>query len=153
MKREDIAKDCLQETLIHILKKIDRYKEQGQFKSWISRVTVNKCIEEIRKEKRNLYSDVELIADRGINETVSLKLEHDDIMKFVETIPEQYRIVINMFLVEGYSHKEIADSLEISESSSRSILSRAKKMINMAFQNENILVIHKDRKAIKKINS
>jgi len=150
--REDVAKDCLQDTLIHVLKKIDKYKEQGRFKSWLSAVTVNKCIEQIRKEKKNLYTDVTGIADYGMNETVSLKLEHEDIMKFISTIPEQYRIVINMFLVEGYSHKEIAEKLGVSESSSRSILSRAKKMINNAFKNENFLVIHKNTKLINKTN-
>lgn len=153
IKREDIAKDCLQDTLIHVLKKIDKYKDQGRFKSWLSTVTVNKCIEQIRKEKRNLYSDVDILVDHGISETVSLKLEHDDIMKFIDTIPEQYRIVINMFLVEGYSHKEIGEKLGLSESSSRSVLSRAKKLINNAFKNESIVVIHKDAKAIKKLSS
>jgi len=133
LKREDVAKDCLQDTLIHVLKKIDKYNEQGRFKSWLSAVTVNKCIEQLRKEKKNLYSDVDLIPDHGIDETVSLKLEHDDIMSFIDTIPEQYRIVINMFLVEGYSHKEIGEKLGMSESNSRSVLSRAKKMINKAF--------------------
>lgn len=150
ISREDVAKDCLQDTLIHVLKKINKYNEQGKFKSWLATVTVNKCIEQIRKEKKNLYSDVDLILDKGVNETVSLKLEHDDIMKFINTIPEQYRIVINMFLVEGFSHKEIGEKLGVTESSSRSILSRAKKMINEAFKNENIIVIHKDK--VKKIN-
>ncbi len=153
IKREDIAKDCLQDTLIHVLKKMDKYNDQGKFKSWLSTVTVNKCIEQIRKEKRNLYSEIDLVAEQGIDESVSLKLEHDDIMRFINTIPDQYRIVINMFLVEGYSHKEIGEKLGLTESSSRSILSRAKKMINAAFKNESIIVIHKDASAIKKINS
>lgn len=153
IKREDIAKDCLQDTLIHVLKKMNKYNDQGKFKSWLSTVTVNKCIEQLRKEKRNLYSDVDLVPEQGIDETVSLKLEHDDIMKFINTIPDQYRIVINMFLVEGYSHKEIGEKLGITESSSRSILSRGKKMINTAFKNESIIIIHKDATAFKKINS
>jgi len=153
IKREDVAKDCLQDTLIHVLKKIDKYSEQGRFKSWLSAVTVNKCIEQIRKEKKNLYSDVDLIPEHGMNETVSLKLEYDDIMKFIDTIPEKYRIVINMFLVEGYSHKEIGDKLGITESSSRALLSRAKKMINKAFKNESIIVVHKNTDAFKKISS
>lgn len=149
IKREDIAKDCLQDTLIHVLKKIDKYKDQGKFKSWLSAVTVNKCIEQIRKEKRNLYSDLDLVPESSVNESVSFKLEHDDIMKFIDTIPEQYKIVINMFLVEGYSHKEIAEKLDVKVSSSRAILSRAKKMIHKAFKEEKFLVIHKDTKSIK----
>lgn len=152
IRREDIAKDCLQDTLIHILKKINKYNEQGKFKAWISAVTVNKCIESIRKEKRNLFTAVDLVPEQAVQEKVSLQLEHEDIMKFINTIPEQYRIVINMFLVEGYSHKEISQHLDISESSSRSLLSRAKKMINASFRNENIIVIHNDTKE-KKIGS
>ncbi len=150
IRREDIAKDCLQDTLMHILKKINKYNEQGRFKGWISTVTVNKCIECIRKEKRNIFTAVEKLPDQITNEKITLKLEHDDIMKFIDTIPEQYRIVINMYLVEGYSHKEIGDILGISESSSRSTLSRARKMINKSFRNENIIVIHKDKDEIKK---
>ncbi len=152
ISREDIAKDCLQDTLIHILKKINKYNEQGKFKGWISTVTVNKCIECIRREKRNLFSSMDLMPEKSQNENISLKLEHDDVMKFIDTIPEQYRIVINMYLVEGYSHKEISEQLKISESSSRSILSRAKKMINQSFKNENIIVIHNGTKE-KKIGS
>lgn len=153
IKREDVAKDCLQDTLIHVLKKIDKYSDHGRFKSWLSTVTVNKCIEQIRKEKRHMFADADLIPDHGVNETVSLKLEHDDIMRFIDTIPEQYRIVINMFLVEGYSHKEIGEKLGLSESSSRSVLSRAKKMINKAFKNENIVVIHNNSRSKKKLSS
>jgi len=154
IKREDVAKDCLQDTLMHILKMIDKYNEQGRFKGWVSTVTVNKCIECIRKEKRNIFTAVELLPEQATNEKITLKLEHDDVMKFINTIPMQYRVVINMFLVEGFSHREIAEHLEISESSSRSILSRAKKMINESFKNENFLIIHKDKEGIKKkINS
>ncbi len=146
IQREDIAKDCLQDTLVHILKKINKYDDRGKFKGWISTVTVNKCIESIRREKRNIFSDIEHAPEPVTDEYISLKLEHDDIMNFINTIPEQYRIVINMYLVEGYSHKEIGDHLGINESSSRSILSRAKKMINDSFKHEKILVIHNDHK-------
>lgn len=150
IKREDIAKDCLQDTLMHVLKKIDKYKEQGKFKAWLSMVTVNKCIESIRKEKRNIFTTMDLVPEKMIEEKITLKLEHDDIMKFINTIPEQYKIVINMYLVEGYSHREIGTHLGISESSSRSLLSRAKKMINASFKKENIIVIHNDNKENKK---
>jgi len=153
IKREDIAKDCLQDTLVHILRKINKYEDRGKFKGWISAVTVNKCIECIRKEQRNIFASIDLTAEPAIEESISLKLEHDDIMKFIDTIPEQYRIVINMYLVEGFSHKEIGDHLGINESSSRSILSRAKKMINDSFKSENFVVIHSDRKNSKKIKS
>jgi len=62
-------------------------------------------------------------------------------MNFVNTIPEQYRIVINMFIVEGYSHKEIAETLGVTESSSRSILTRARRMIKNAFEEKKIKVL------------
>lgn len=150
ISREDIAKDCLQDTLMHILKKINKYNEQGRFKGWVSTVTVNKCIESIRKEKRNMFTSVDLIPERAVDEHITMKLEHDDIMKFISTIPEHYRIVINMYLVEGYSHKEIGEQLGITESSSRSMLSRAKKLINKSFHNERIIVIHKNKEEIKK---
>ena len=67
------------------------------------------------------------------NSVANLNLELEDVKVFLENIPEKYRIALNMFLVEGYSHKEIGEHLDINESSSRSLISRGRKMIKEAF--------------------
>lgn len=135
-----LAEDCLQEALIQIINKIHLYEERGKFKSWMGSVTAKKCLDILRKEKRHLSSDLENIVEPSNQEKVSLKMEQDDVMRFLETIPYQYRIAINMFLIEGYSHKEIGAFLGITESSSRSLVSRARKMVAEAFSNENLKV-------------
>jgi len=141
MKDQGMAEDCLQESLVRILSNIDKYDDYGSFKSWMSTLTVRKCIDQLRKEKRHQYSELDNVAEPGRKEVSNLKLEVEDVMNFVNTIPEQYRIVINMFIVEGYSHKEIAETLGVTESSSRSILTRARRMIKNAFEEKKIKVL------------
>lgn len=152
MKDRGKAEDCLQESLVQVLSNIEKYDDFGSFKSWMSTLTVRKCIDQLRKEKRHQYSVLDNVAEPGRNEDSNLKLEVEDVMKFVNTIPEQYRIVINMFIVEGYSHKEIAERLGVTESSSRSILTRARRMIQNAFEEKKVKAIqqnHGDAKALK----
>ena len=139
------AKDCLQESLVHILNNVHKYEDRGKFKSWVGSVTVRKCLDWLKKEKRRKNSQLEDVKEPFEDESVSYKLEHDDVMAFMKKIPENYRIVINMFLVEGYNHKEIAAHLDISESSSRSLLSRGRKIIREVFEKEKMLIIHKKK--------
>lgn len=148
----ELAKDCLQESLVQVLKSIDKYTEQGKFKGWIASITVRKCINQLRIEKRHISSDLDMVAEPSVNDNTLYKLEHEDVMKFIETLPERYRVVINMFLVEGYSHKEIGIHLGINESSSRSLLTRGRKMIMEQFSNENMQIVHKARLKKKLIN-
>ncbi len=136
MGDKETAKDALQESLIQVINKIDRYQEQGRFKAWVSSVTVKKCLDLLRKEKRHKYYSYEDSPEPYVEEQSSLALEKADVMKFIEAIPDRYRVCINMFLIEGFSHKEIAEQLNISESSSRSLLSRGRKMILDAFSSE-----------------
>ncbi|MDA8693447.1 RNA polymerase sigma factor [Saprospiraceae bacterium] len=137
VKDEDVAKDCMQESLIQVIRKIDQYEERGKLKSWISAVTVKKCLDIMRKEKRHLSSDLDLVAEPCVDETITNELNAKDVMIFLDQLPDQYRIAINLFLVEGYSHKEIGEQLGVTESSSRSLVSRGRKMILESFRLEN----------------
>ncbi len=141
----DFAKDCLQESLVHILNNIDKYKDQGRFKSWIGMVAANKCLEIIRKEKKHRFTDMDQLHEPSIGETSSYRLEKEDVMRYIEALPDNYRIAVNMYLVEGYSHKEIGVQLGITESSSRSLVSRARNMIKTNFEKENLKLVHKKR--------
>jgi RNA polymerase sigma-70 factor (ECF subfamily) len=127
----------MQESLIQVIRKINQYEERGKLKSWISAVTVKKCLDIIRKEKRHQSSDIDLVAEPSVGETISNALNAQDVVIFLDLLPDQYRIALNLFLIEGYSHKEISEQLGVTESSSRSIVSRGRKMILERFRLEN----------------
>ena len=149
--RQSFAQDCLQESLIHILNNIHKYQDKGKFKAWCASVTVRKCLDWLKKEKRWQVSEMGEMDEPFQNENITYKLETQDVKRFMETIPEKYRIVLNMYLVEGFSHKEIGDYLSVNESTSRSLLSRGRKMIQEKFEEEKMYIIHKgDEKREKK---
>lgn len=130
------AKDCLQESLIRIINKVGTYRETGKFKSWMAQVTAMKCLELIRKEKK--YRSEEVGDHTGLASGTHIfdKMRQDEVMLFMESLPDNYRISLNMYLVEGYNHKDIAERLNITEGSSRSLITRGRKMIQEAFKTE-----------------
>lgn len=138
------AKDCLQESLVHILSNINKYESTGSFKSWAARVTATQCLQFIRREKRHITFDISETAEPSEEESISNRLEVDDVLKFLETLPEKYRIAVNLYIIEGYSHKEVSEQLGITESSSRSLVTRARKMIVTAFGERKMKIVHKN---------
>ncbi len=133
----ELAKDCLQESLVHILNNINKYEATGSFKSWAARVTATQCLQWIRREKKHINFNIDDVVEPSEEEKISDHLEVRDVMDFLETLSERYRIAINMFIVEGYNHKEISQHLGITESSSRSLVARARKMIVEEFSKRN----------------
>lgn len=129
-----LAKDCLQESLLRILQKIHLYEEQGNFKAWMAKVTAMKCLEIMRKEKKHGSEELMDYNEQFTHEDrVYDTMQKKEVFHFVERLPSNYRIALNMFLVEGYSHKEISQHLGISEGSSRSLVSRGRGLIQKAF--------------------
>lgn len=126
------SKDCLQESLIKILHKVDLYKG-GSFKAWIAKITVNTCLEFIRKNRKHFqWRDIEDVIKPYPNQPM-LKLAVEDVLTFLESLPMEYRIVVNMYIIEGYSHKEVAAYLGVKESTSRSLLTRVRKKLQDRF--------------------
>ena len=113
-----------------VLDKIEQYSGEGSFEGWVRRIMVNESLLYIRKNK-GMYIEVDIeYADTEPNyELSSENLEVDDLLNLINGLPIGYRTVFNMFAIEGYSHKEIAESLAISENTSKSQLSRARKML------------------------
>ncbi len=138
------AKDCLQESLVHILSNINKYEARGSFRSWAARVTATQCLQFIRREKKHATFDIDDTTEPSEEESISNRLEVDDVLRFLETIPEKYRIAVNLYIIEGYSHKEISNQLGITESSSRSLVTRARKMIITAFGEKKMKIVHKN---------
>ncbi len=126
----DEAEDILQEGFIKIFKKLDSFRGEGSFEGWIRRIFVNTAIEHFRR-KRYLQPVTEkeenTIEGKGIS--VLDDLAEKDILDLVRQLSPGYRTVFNMYVVEGYTHKEIGDILGISEGTSKSQLSRAKVIL------------------------
>lgn len=121
------AEDVLVTAFTKILDKIDQYKSEGSFEGWIRRVVVNEALTWLRRN-RNMYLELELEAADYEPDYKSLSdhLEAEDLMTMINELPSGYLIVFNLYAIDGYSHKEIADQLGISENTSKSQLSRAR---------------------------
>jgi RNA polymerase sigma factor (sigma-70 family) len=127
VKNEMEAEDILVTAFTKIFERIDQFKGEGSFEGWIRRVIVNEALTHLRKA-RSMYIETDLEqADREPDyERLSDHLEAEDLMNMIQQLPAGYRVVFNMYAIDGYSHKEIADQLGISENTSKSQLSRAR---------------------------
>jgi RNA polymerase sigma-70 factor (ECF subfamily) len=121
------AEDILVTAFTKVFDRIDQFKGEGSFEGWIRRIMVNEALTCLRKS-RNMYLETELEqADREPDyDKLSDHLEAEDLLKMIQELPAGYRLVFNMYAIDGYSHKEIADQLGISENTSKSQLSRAR---------------------------
>jgi RNA polymerase sigma factor (sigma-70 family) len=134
MRNQMEAEDVLQECFADAFTKLDTWRGESSFGAWFKRIVVNKSLNSIKK-KRLPTTDFDEINEDRIEEVE----ESDELDRFpynvaqvqeaTEQLPEGYRIVFTLFLLEGYSHKEIADELDITESTSKSQFNRAKKKL------------------------
>jgi len=131
MRDESEAKDIIQEAFISIFKNIHNFRsEPYAFKAWMRQITVNTALQKIRKSYRTKEVMPEVIIDnRNEMPEVYSKFDVEDIMKIINKLPDKYRQVFNMYVIDGYSHKEIALEIGLKESSSRALLTRAKQKV------------------------
>ena len=123
-----IAQDILQEGFITLFSKMDSYKGNGSFEGWARKIFVNTALMYLRKKDALKMSD-ELENARSLSTDIASQMEnigYKELMKLIMSLPPGFRTVFNMYVVEGYSHKEIAEMLNISETTSRTQLSRAR---------------------------
>lgn len=124
------AKDLVQEGFIKVFRYLDQYTGQGNFEGWMRRIFINTSIEYLRKR---IF--VERLGDSDSHELKVTEssgydtLAHADLVKMIQNLSEGYRTIFNLYVMEGFSHKEIADILNITESTSKSQLSRAKVIL------------------------
>lgn len=129
---DEEARDILQEGFIKIFENLANYKHEGSFEGWMRRIMVNTALEKYRA-KHNLYrvDDIDDIPEPDAdpdNEDYS-GLQADDLLEIIRELPPKYRMVFNLFAIEGYSHKEISTMVNISEGTSKSNLSRARVIL------------------------
>lgn len=124
------AEDVLVTSFTKVFEKIDQFKGDGSFEGWVRKIVVNESLSYLRKNK-SMYLETDLAAaDREPDlNSLNNQLEADDLMRLVTELPPGYRIVFNMFALDGFTHKEIADELGINENTSKSQLSRARSYL------------------------
>jgi len=135
------ADDNLQDAFLTIFKKIEQYKNKGSFEGWIKRITINTVLQQYRNEKvfdiinENIIEDVDIEVDEDA-------LSIDYLLKIIQELPDRYRLVFNLYVLDGYSHKDIAEMLDINIGTSKSNLSRARQILKDTIeqyqQNENL---------------
>lgn len=122
-----LAEDVLVVAFTKVFERINQFKGDGSFEGWIRRITVNEALTSLRKSRVMMVeTDLELADREPDYQTLADHLEAEDLMKMIEKLPPGYRIVFNLYAIDGYSHKEIAEQLGISENTSKSQLSRAR---------------------------
>ena len=126
------AEDVLVISFTKVFERIRQFKGEGSFEGWVRRVVVNECLTFLRKNKMMyLETDLETAereADTSLQDT---RLEAEDLMKLIQELPAGYRMVFNLYAIDGFSHKEIAEQMGITESTSKSQLSRARTHLQM----------------------
>ena len=127
IKGEMEAEDVMIKGFMKVFTKIDLFEGKGSFEGWMKRIMINEALGYIRKNK-SMYLEMEIeAADKEPDfDTLSTELEAMDLLKMVNGLPSGYRTIFNLYAIEGYSHKEIAELLGISENTSKSQLSRAR---------------------------
>lgn len=124
------AEDLLQTGFIKVFDKMGSFKQEGSFEGWIRRIMVNNCLEQYRKSLRMLpVVDLESSGAQADPSFELKQLEAKDLLKLIQALSPGYRLVFNMYAIEGYSHKEIAAELNISEGTSKSQLARARQVL------------------------
>ncbi|AFL80828.1 RNA polymerase sigma factor, sigma-70 family [Aequorivita sublithincola DSM 14238] len=131
------AEDNLQDAFIIIFKKIEQYNGKGSFEGWMKRVTVNTVLQKYRKQKTYQIVDEGQIEDEAEVEIESEEIPLDFLLKIVQELPDRYRLVFSMYVMDGYQHKEIAEMLGISDGTSKSNLARARMILKNKIEDYN----------------
>jgi RNA polymerase sigma factor (sigma-70 family) len=138
--RED-AEDMLQEGFIKIFTLLHQFRNEGALEGWIRRIIVHTCINILKRNKK--FADtVDLVHAHGLHTKEDLLpsiMQAKQIVECIRLLPLGYRTVLNLYAIEGYSHKEIGEMLEIGESTSRSQYTRAKVMLEDILVNNRII--------------
>lgn len=122
------SNDVIQEAFIKIYKNLNSYSFKGSFEGWMKRILINCCLEYIAKNKKVKFEPDGLLLNESDSswELPIAEMSAQEIIELINELPDGYRMVFNLSVMEGYSHKEIGEQLGISESASRSQLTKAK---------------------------
>ncbi len=137
------AEDLLQEGFIRVFDKLHAFRLEGSLEGWIRRIMVHSCINHLRKRSvRNEVLGTDQVPERSESPLAPGNLGQEELMALVQQLPDGYRMVFNLFAIEGYEHAEIAEMLGCNEGTSRSQLSKARRMLQQKIEELNALEKH-----------
>ncbi|MEH1008465.1 RNA polymerase sigma factor [Winogradskyella sp. ECml5-4] len=133
------AEDVVQEAFINAFSKLEHFKAEVSFGAWLKRIVINKCIDVLKSKKQRIVEleayHLNVIEDNNEDDwTVEDDITVEDVKRAIEILPDKYKFVVLLYLIEGYDHKEIAEILNISEIASRTQLSRGKQKLKNALK-------------------
>jgi RNA polymerase sigma-70 factor (ECF subfamily) len=136
MKNQADAEDILIEGLFKAMSKIDQFNEEGSFEGWVRRIVVNECLMALRKNNVLKFAEeIQPNLDHTEDLSVEDNLIAEDLLKLLDHLPNGYRTVFNLYVLEGYKHREIAEELGISINTSKSQLILARKRLEELYKN------------------
>ena len=123
------------ESFYRIFNKIDQYNGKGSFEGWMKRIVINECLMYLRKNN-NMKMHVELEKAHGVSESANIlsNISFNEIVELLQQLPAGYRTIFNLYVIEGYKHREIAEELGISINTSKSQLILAKKRLKALYK-------------------
>jgi RNA polymerase sigma-70 factor (ECF subfamily) len=137
--RED-AEDMLQEGFIKVFSQMHTFQNKGAFEGWIRRVIVHTCINVLKRNKKfNEAVDLEYAVEAQVRDNIPSILQAKQVVECIRMLPTGYRTVLNLYAIEGYSHREIGEMLDIGESTSRSQYTRAKAVLEQVLIKKRII--------------
>ena len=131
------AEDILQDSFLIIFNKINQFKHKGSFEGWLKRIVINTAITKYR-ESKHLYFNEEILLNEPSSENLTIETSEiglDFLLSSIQKLPNRYRLIFNLYVLDNYSHKDIAKMLNISEGTSKSNLSRARKILKKQIEN------------------
>lgn len=130
-KNVEEVNDILQDTFINIFSNISSFRGDSKIETWATRILINNILQKINKDSKYAFTDLEgtVVEDQGSFSETDGNLLAQELIQLINRLPENKKIIFNLYVVEGYAHKEIAEMLNITESTSKTQLFRAKEIL------------------------
>lgn len=128
IKDIQLAEDVMITAFMKVFTNLKNFEYKGSFEGWIRRIMVNECISYIRVQKKVKFTEDEIYVEESFN-AIDSKFSTDQIQFLIDALPDGYKMIFNLYAIEGYKHNEIAKMLGINEGTSKSQLSHARKML------------------------
>ena len=135
-RNKEEAEDNLQDGFITIFNKIRQFNHKGSFEGWMKRIVINTALQKYRQKTHLNLVHEEYVSDEVVVDVDEDEVSLDYLLGLIQQLPDQYRMVFNLYVLDGYSHKEVASALQISEGTSKSNLSRARKILKRRIETE-----------------